>query len=83
MISDNYKLLGLIINTIPFAYTDNTVTANYSGYVEISELTALKSQLETNLSKLPDTATDQERINITDDILFVTNMIENLTRASN
>jgi hypothetical protein len=82
MIPDNYKLLGLIVNTIPFNYKNNNVTAEFSGYVEIQELVELKNQLEITLTNLPESASDKERLSISDDILFMTTMIENLNRAS-
>ena len=81
MIPDNYRLLGLVLNTIPFTYADNTVSANYSSYVELADLTTLKSNLETQLSKSSEG--NQDYLDLTDDILFVTTMIENLTRATN
>lgn len=79
MISDNYRLLGLVVNTIPFQYENNTVNATYSGYVEITELENLKAGLE---SQLETTSDDGEKLKLSDDILFVTQMIENLTRAN-
>ena len=81
MIPDNYRLLGLVLNTIPFTYADNTVSANYSSYVELADLTNLKSNLETQLSKSSEG--NQDYLDLTDDILFVSTMIENLTRATN
>ena len=81
MIPDNYRLLGLVLNTIPFTYADNTVSANYSSYAELVDLTNLKSNLETQLSKSSEG--NQDYLDLTDDILFVTTMIENLTRATN
>lgn len=80
MIPDNYRLLGLVLNTIPFAYADNTVSANYSSYVELADLTNLKSSLEEQLAILADG--DYAHRALTDDILFVTTMIENLTRVT-
>ena len=81
MIPDNYRLLGLVINTIPFEYTNNTVSTNYSSYVELADLTNLKASLEQQLTSFTDG--DHAHLALTDDILFVTTMIENLTRATN
>lgn len=79
MISEHYRLLGLIVNTVPFAYQDNVVSANYSGYVEVADLESLRIDLETQLSSTTD---DIEQRKLNDDILFIRTMIENLTRAS-
>ena len=80
MIPDNYRLLGLVLNTIPFTYADNTVSANYSSYIELADLTNLKTSLEEQLTN--STNSDSDQRTLTDDILFVTTMIENLTRVT-
>lgn len=79
MIPENYRLLGLIVNTIPFTYKNNIVNAEFSGYVEISELENLKTNLESQLETEND---DNQKLKLSDDIFFVSQMIENLTRAN-
>lgn len=82
MISDNYRLLGLVINTIPFTYADQTVTANYSAVVVMDEIVALKADIEQQINSLPESATDEDRRLLSDDLMFVNTMIENLNRAA-
>ena len=78
-ISENIMLLGLIVKTKPFQYSDNMVTCSFEDYIEIEELELLKSNLEQELSNLSDSAkTDDNIRSFNDDIYFIDYIIQTL-----
>jgi len=79
MIPDNYKLLGLIINTLPFDYIDGKVEASFSAVTNVMELEDLRHSIQTQIDNLPETSSDYEKQSLTDDLFFVNTMIDNLT----
>lgn len=81
MLPDNYKLLGLIINTIPFEYSSGSVNATFSSVVSLEDLENLKNQIQAQIENLPESTPDYERVSLTDDLMFVNTMIDNLTRV--
>jgi len=75
-IDERIILLGLIATTVPFEYKDNTVSANFSSYIEISELEKIKSDLEALKSK--ENVSDEEKMEISDEIYFIDKIIQSL-----
>jgi hypothetical protein len=75
-INEDLQLVGLIINMLPFEYTDNMLTANISKYLDISELELQKKDLEAEKEQLE--SPDQE---LNDAIYFIDQMIINLQAA--
>ena len=80
-ITDSIRLLGLIVTTKPFQYQNNEVTCNYATYVDISDLLDLKKTFLDEQQSLPETATDAERLQLSDDIYFIDLIIENLNKV--
>ena len=80
-ISDSVKLLGLIVNTKPFTYQNNEVMCEYRTHAELSDLQTLKTSLIDERNSLPETASDQEKQELSDDIYFIDTVIENLSKA--
>jgi hypothetical protein len=92
-ISDSVRLLGLIVKNKPFTYQDDQVTCSYVNHVSLDDLNQVRSELIAQQQKmLPNTIdpnqpstsevyTDQQRIEIADDIFFIDSIIENLTRV--
>ena len=76
-ISENIRLLGLIVNTMPFSYQNNTVECDYNSYVEIDDLKALKKSLE-DVKDSGINFSDELKQSYSDDIYFLDTMIQNL-----
>lgn len=75
-ITDDLKLVGIIINTLPFEYKDNILTSTISKYLDINELEVLKKDLEMEKEQLE--SSDHE---LNDAIYFIDQMIINLQAA--
>ena len=76
-IEDNIILLGLIATTVPFKYENNTVSANFSAYIEIADLDRVVCELEL----LKENATsDEEKIELSDEIYFINKIKESLVK---
>ena len=80
-ITDSIRLLGLIVNTKPFEYQNEEVICNYTTYVSINDLLDLKKTFLDEQQSLPETATDEERLQLTDDLYFINMIIENLNKV--
>ena len=74
-ISSSVRLVGLIVTTKQFEYTDNTVTCQYQSHISLDDLKALKAELEVELAS-KDTVDVGEVL--VDDIYFVNSIIEKL-----
>lgn len=75
-ISDSIKLLGLIVKTKPFTFTDNTVECSYSTHVDVADLKAMKKNIEDEFKSLSsDSITDEVRMSYDNDIYFLTTVI--------
>ena len=75
-IPENLRLLGLVVTTIPFDYIENQVMAQYNGYIEVSELENLKTQIEDELKLKDSTLEDSAKTQLRDDIYFIDKIIE-------
>jgi len=76
-IPDHLRLLGLIVNTIPFTYEDNHVFASYDRYITFEDLQTQLQNLEAQ-EKAKETMTDEQIHNLTDDIVFLKSIIQML-----
>lgn len=76
-ISENIMLLGLIVNTMPFSYENNTVKCDYNSYVEIDDVKALRKSLEDAMNAGINFS-DELKQSYSDDIYFLDTMIQNL-----
>lgn len=76
-INEDLQLVGLIINMLPFEYTNNMLTANISKYLDISELQTLKKdfEFERDLAKDPDRELD-DAIYFIDQILITLSTVD-------
>jgi uncharacterized protein YchJ len=75
-IPENIQLLGLIVTTKPFEYSENIVTSNFSAYIEKADLIKVKEELEKFLTH--ETFSDEDKIYISDEIYFIDKIIEKL-----
>lgn len=73
-IQDNIRLLGLVVTTIPFEYNNNIVNSVYNGYIEISELEQMKSNIQMELDN--NTFDDDDKEILINDIYFLNQIIE-------
>jgi hypothetical protein len=76
-IPDHIRLLGLIVNTVPFTYEDNHVSASYDRYITFEDLQTQLQNLEAQ-EKAKETMTDEQIHNLTDDIVFLKSIIQML-----
>lgn len=76
-ISENIMLLGLIVNTMPFSYENNTVKCDYNSYVEIDDVKTLRKSLEDTMNSGINFS-DELKQSYSDDIYFLDTMIQNL-----
>lgn len=81
-IPDHVRLLGMIVNTVPFDYADNHVTASYDRYMEINDLLLLRQSIEQINNPRAPMPDDQMRV-ITDDIAFLDQVINTLQAKVN
>lgn len=81
-ISDSVKLLGLIVKTKPFSYSNNVLTCEYSAHVDVDDIKTLKNDLQSRVDDKNRIYTDEERLSINDDIYFLNTVIEELQKAS-
>jgi len=75
-IDERILLLGLVVDTIPYEYKDNNVSASLSSYIEISELKTIKSDLEELKNK--EFLSDEEKTELSDEIHFIDRIIQSL-----
>lgn len=82
-ISEQMTLLGLIIKTKPFQYSNNIVTCSFEGYVEIEDLENTKTDLEQQLKDLSEEAKTDENIRaFNDDLYFIEYVIQELKKVT-
>lgn len=77
-ISDSIRLMGLIIKTKPYTYSDNIVNCAFESHIDLDEIKALKKQLEDKLNGLPELEqlnTDEKRYHLQEDIYFLDQII--------
>ena len=82
-ISEQMTLLGLIIKTKPFQYSNNIVTCLFEGHVEIEDLENAKTNLEQELKDLSEEAKTDENVRaFNDDLYFIEYVIQELKKVT-
>jgi hypothetical protein len=79
-ISDKIRLLGLIVKTIPFTYSDNIINCKYNCFIEIDELIQLKLSLENELNNM--NLDDIGKQSLNDDVYFLNSTIIDLQKQN-
>ena len=82
-LSESIQFLGLVVTTVPFEIVDGNVTASVSINVDLTQLEEMKASLETEKEANSESADDRYNITISDDIYFLTKIIENIKEKVN
>lgn len=82
-LSESIQFLGLVVTTIPFEIVDGNVTASLSINVDLTQLEEMKASLEAEKEANSESADDRYNITISDDIYFLTKIIENIKEKVN
>lgn len=79
IITDRIKLLSLVLQTLPFEYNNNKVTASYELYIEVSELSELKQSVEHERDRLDENQkTDDMLRNYNENLYLIDRIIQEL-----
>lgn len=82
-LSESVQLLGLIVNTVPFEVVENNVVAEISINVDLEQLESMKSSLEAEKEAHSESSDDNYLVSMSDDIYFLTKVIENIKEKVN
>jgi hypothetical protein len=78
LIPDSIKLLGLVVSTKPFEYSDNVLTCNLETHIDIEDLKTLKKEIIAMKNNERDDILDDVRAEYESNIYFLDRIIEGL-----
>jgi hypothetical protein len=83
-ISDSVLLVGLIIKTKPFTYSNDVVSCSYESHVNIDELKELRETIASELTAIGEEAlSDETHQEIHKDLYFIDTVILELQSRIN